>query len=438
MQLRINILRTLLAIGVTPSLYADSVVKLSDGDRLSGQLESINDKGNAIVRVNSSTTPVEIVGDHITEIEFSPKEHQKLNTSERVTLINGDELPCSIKSLDHETLKIDTWYAGAFTVSTDVVKHIQFHTSPELLTYSGPINLEEWTQISNWKVLPNNLFTSEKGDIGREFNLPTNFIFKCNIKWESSRPRFKIWFCGDSDEAAKNNESYFMDFNANGVQIARSSKTQKRNQFGELPVKLKDVSPNNIALELRVDRKCSQITVLINNEPMGVYNDTSLMAPTGSFFNFESNMQNGNSLNLSDIKIHEWSGNAFSSKESHDKLNKSRDTIYDNEGLSFTGKLVGIQSKENSSYLLFKSEHAKENLQVPLSKLQSVYFAESSTTKKTTAPKFQISIHGGGSLAVSSLNLANDKATSMHPILGEIILNTEAFSRITSKKSNNE
>lgn len=404
------------------------------GDRLTGILESISTKGNALVRINSSSTPIEVIGEHISEIEFSTKDLEVADTSEHVTLINGDELPCSIKSLDQKSLTIDTWYAGEFTIPTGAVKSIQFHTSPEHLTYSGPTTQDEWSRVSNWKVLTKSLFTSSKGDIGREFDLPTNFVFKCNLKWESSRPRFKLWVCGDSDQASQNSESYFIDFNVSGIQIARSSKIQKRNQFGELPVKLKDIAQNQIALELRVDRKCSQIAVTINNQPAGVYNDTSLMPPSGNFINFESNMQNGNSLSVSDIRVHEWSGNAFSSDVHSEKLNKTKDTIFDNEGLSFTGKLLGIKTKANAQYLSFKNEHAKENLQVPLSKLQSVYFSDPTSNNEVSDSRFQITMHGGGSIAVSSLKLANNAATADHPILGKLTIQTAALLRILPQK----
>ncbi|PQJ27847.1 hypothetical protein BSZ32_04595 [Rubritalea profundi] len=417
---------------------AHAVVSLKKGNQITGELSSIDTKGNIKILSPVSSATLEIIHSSVLDIVFSDKLTTTKHASELVLLNNGDLLPCSLLSLDRTSVSLNTWYAEDFKIPTSTVSNIEFHTRPDSIIYSGPNDDDIWDTNTNWSLKPKALRCLGKGEISRKLDLSQNFIFRSTVTWNSPRPKFKIYFCSDSSEAEDMKESYFLDISTNAIHVIRSSKFQARAQIGEIPVRLREFPTNSLDIEIHLDRKTKTILVTINGENYGLFDDTSFRAPSGKFINFVSNLQqNSDSLTVSNISISQWRGSHLSYGNDLSELDLDRDTLFDTEGDKLTGEIQQLSREQKE--LTFEVEYSVEPLLVPLDQIKSLYFSNTeSETMKDPARKYILSLQGGGSLSVDSILLSKTQILATHPILGEITLKPRSLQKITATSNTDE
>ena len=415
-----------------------AVIGLKNGSKLSGELSSIDSTGNIKIHSPLSNSALEITHSSILEIAFPEEKVSPQHTSERVHLNNGDSLPCALVSLDKSSMSLSTWYAGDLKIPTSTVSNIEFHTTPDSLIYSGPSDNDIWRVNSNWSVKASSLRCIGKGEIAQNFELPENFTFKSTVTWESSRPLFNIHFCADSNRAHDMVDYYSIEFSSNGIHIIRSSKVQARAQIGEIPLRLRELPSNELDIELHVDRRTQTISVSINGDQYGVFDDTSFRVPSGNSINFESRFQqNTDSLTVANISISQWKGSNLTFGNDLGELDLQQDTLFDTEGLRYTGDVQQLSIAQKK--LNFGIKHASHPMLVPLSKIQSLYFARSkSVINKDHSENYSIKLQGGGSLTVESITFTSKQASAVHPILGKISLLPGSLHKITSLLNTDE
>lgn len=435
-------LSSLLCIGSILSsptaLCAHAVVSLKNGNQITGELSSIDTKGNIKILSPASSATLEIIHSSALDIVFPNKLTTTKHSSELVLLNNGDLLPCTLLSLDRTSVSLNTWYAEDFKIPTSTVSNIEFHTKPDSIIYSGPNADDIWDTNTNWSQNTKALQCLGKGEISREIDLPQNFILKSTVTWKSTRPKFKIYFCADSSEELDMKESYFLDFSTNAIHLIRSSKFQARAQIGEIPIRLRELPTNSLDLEVHVDRKTKTILVTINGENYGLFDDTSFRTPSGDFINFVSEVQqNSDSLTVSNIDISQWRGTHLSYGNELSDLDLDRDTLFDTKGDKLTGEIKQLSREKKE--LSFGVEYSTEPLLVPLDQIELLYFSNTkSKTMKDPPGKYILSLQGGGSLTVDSVLLSKNQVSATHPILGEITLKSSSLQKITATSNTDE
>ncbi|MEO1857250.1 MAG: hypothetical protein ABGY95_07805, partial [Rubritalea sp.] len=359
------------------ALSSHAVISLKDGGQLTGVLYSIDTNGHTTIHSPLSHVSLELIHSSVQDITFSDKATTSKHTSEVVNLHNGDSLPCSLLSIDRTSLTLKTWYSESFKIPTSTVSDIQFHTKPDSLVYSGPNTEDIWDSDTNWTQNTHGMQCIGNGEFSRTIDLPQNFIFKSTVTWESARPIFTIYFCADSSQSENMVNAYSLEFSTNNIHIVRSSKSQPRAQIGEIPLRLRELSSNKLDIELHVDRLTQTIAVSLNGEKYGFFDDTSFRVPSGKFINFESNLQkNTDSLTVSNISISQWRGSNLSSVNEIAEVDLDLDSLYDTEGLKYTGQIQ--KTDKGIKALYFEVKHSSKPMVVPLSHIQSLYFADSS------------------------------------------------------------
>ena len=339
-------------------------------------------------------------------------------------------------------MSLSTWYAGELKIPTSTVSNIEFHTTPDSLIYSGPNDNDIWGVNSNWNVNSNvnsnSLRCIGKGEIAKKFELAENFTFKSTVTWESSRPLFNIHFCADSNQAQDMVDYYSLEFSTNGIHVIRSSKLQARAQIGEIPLRLRELPSNELDIELHVDRRTQTILVSINGDQYGIFDDTSFRVPSGNSINFESKFQqNTDSLTVANISISQWKGSNLTFGNELGDLDLKQDTLFDTEGLRYTGDVQQLSIAQKK--LNFDIKHASDPMLVPLTKIQSLYFASStSVINENHSENYIIKLQGGGSMTVESITFTSKQASAVHPILGKISLLPGSLHKITSLLNTDE
>ncbi|MEO1856762.1 MAG: hypothetical protein ABGY95_05270, partial [Rubritalea sp.] len=113
------------------------------------------------------------------------------------------------------------------------------------------------------------------------------------------------------------------------------------------------------------------------------------------------------------------------------------DSLYDTEGLKYTGQIQ--KTDKGIKALYFEVKHSSKPMVVPLSHIQSLYFADSSENViQNKSDNYIITLQGGGSLTVESIKLSSTEVSAKHPILGQITLKPHSLQSITSTSNKDE
>lgn len=416
---------------------AEDIVRFTNGDIMSGSIIDITDNGAIRFAYPDAADTLEISADGLTSLTFDQPNDSLKSHGERLYLTNGDELPCDIKSMDDKSIQFSTWYAGDFVVPRSEVSKIRFDNKLESTIFSGPNNLEEWDDAENWTVDQQTLMVNGQGVISKAFDLTNNFIIRFNLEWEGSSPRFRLHMCGRENTTTNRIDRYYLDFNSAGFQFTRVTPRnfQKLGKADLLPRELKQP---RITIELKVDRQNQQIVLYVNGQELGSFDDTSSSSPIGTFVVFESNQRDGDILRIKNLQILEWGGNALTRQKNEEIANKDADTLFDSEGLRFSGAATKIAKTNDKLTIFFDSKFSKDTLKVPSSRAAMLYLREQETDVEEKKSAYTASLIGGGKISLGQTSLNQEEAVTKHPILGECHIKRSAFRTLnaTTAKTN--
>lgn len=417
------------------SLCADTTVMLKNGNRLTGEIQQLSENGECHIQLTTTSSPVTIKPGKLEYIKFAKHKEEGKHHTESVTLINGDILPCQILKLKEDALEVDTSYGGSFSIPKKHIHSLGFNNTFEPILYEGPNLASEWAQLTQWKLGDRKIQTEQNAEASLHLPLTTNFSISFRAKWDGDRPRFKLYLASDHQRKSDIKNCYSIDFNSSSIQVYRASSSRPKQRIGEIPIRLRERSRRAAQIEVKVDRKLQQISIHIDGNRLGVFDDTEMSPPIGNWTILESNMQNEN-LTISDICVKEQSDNFFSTADIKDKTAQSTDRFYDKEGLSYSGKLLKITKGDDTTNLHFKSKHSSTPLVVPIRFAHSLYLAENKLEKVSPA-NYLIELHGGGKLHISSLSLNAKNVLSTHPLLGKLTLTPNSLSSVTKTSNTN-
>lgn len=214
---------SLLALSVLPSVAlenAKDLVSIKNNTVLLADITSIHPDGTVTLNSPLSEAPLTIRPNALEQIVFKKSKPIEHDHKERIYLKNGDNLPCTLISLDDKNATFTTWYADKFSIPRDQILSISFDNKAESILFSSPHDVAKWKKNENWKSEENALKINGRGIASNSFELPANFIIDFSLEWSGLNPRFKCNFCGN-DASTGHSERYFLDFNTAGVQITR-------------------------------------------------------------------------------------------------------------------------------------------------------------------------------------------------------------------------
>lgn len=419
-------------LGLPLTLAAQSSITLQNGNLLTGQIQTLKENGECELTLSATSTPITIKAGMLEAVEFN-NDSEKKHHPEILTLINGDKLPCEITALTNNNFEVSTHYGGNFKIPRNHIHSVTFNRSQQQTLYSGPEKRHDFEQLDQWKVLDNTLHTNTSAAASIELPLPENFSVSFTAKWNGERPKFRLYLCSDAYRKADIENAYFIDFTISNIQIYRTTPSRPKQRIGQIPIRLKELSQRTAEVQVQVDRKLQQLSLFVDGNSFGTFDDTEIFAPSANWTLFEANMQN-EELILSDIIFKEHEGNLFSGELEDKPLDDKLDTFYDNEGLSYTGELTEISTTEQKRILSFDSKHADTPLKVPLKYAHRVHLANSIAVGSNNS-NYVIKLHNGGLLHLSNLQLDSNNALTTHPILGVIKLGRDSLSSLTKTPS---
>ena len=137
---------TLLAAAHFPAARAEGVITLKSGESLPGKIDALQDQ---YLKVQSRilSRPVDLKVEELDQITSSVP----LAIPEQFSIIrleNGDELYGTLKSLDAESLQLETSWGGLLPVNRNHVRYIGFDKQKAYLR-NATESLQGWTSAGN-------------------------------------------------------------------------------------------------------------------------------------------------------------------------------------------------------------------------------------------------------------------------------------------------
>ena len=222
-----------------------------------------------------------------------------------LSLTNGDTIRGQLASITDDAVTLDTWFAGRLQFNRLMVSGLKIEESTASL-YTGPTGLDGWTQSAEppaWTYTESSFRATRTGGIARDDLLAERCAIKFDCAWKSDSIRLRVIVFSDDPASDNPDNGYEITFQRGRVH-ARNLRTQ--NFLGS--AQSRALMENDRArIEIRADAKTQRIGLLIDDEPIELWNDPDAgKARRGAALHFISNSTAP--MKISAIRVLEWDG----------------------------------------------------------------------------------------------------------------------------------
>lgn len=431
--MRLFVLTT--SLFISGNVLAGDLVTLKSGDVFTGEVMALSD-GIITLKSPHSDVPLKVINDKLSRLKFGetntdelPKDSQVLN------LRNGDTLPGQIVALSDTHISFQTWFAGQLEVPRNQIESLFFGVTPQTTIYRGPGNLISWNQgnESSWEFDEGRFRSRDRGTIGRDFDLPANFIFSTRFTWVNS-PNLRIHLCTDSITSAGDagSNSYLLYANSQGIQVKRVTPRENgRPEYKNLisyESPLTNFKEQSVDIELRIDRSGRQLQLSINGEAMPPGYDPEV-PPNGSHVVFESLSSGRRDIQIEDILLQEWDTKTQRFR-AEPRADEKSDTLTVDDGDRFSGTILGFDPTSEDRIFTVNSPQSEQPITIPQSNCSVMYFSKEEAAPESKG-EYRLDLRSGGGLTISGIKLGAQNLEASHPWLGKMTLDRRIMSSIS-------
>jgi len=440
-------MRTSLIAGLTmaslTATRANDQVSLKNGDLFFGKVIALTG-GLIELQTPHSESPLKIVNEDLIRLNFSGANAESKATeelpknSQELFLRNGDSIPGEVVGLTSTHLSFQTWFTGLLEIPREQIDSVFFGVTPQRNVFRGPVGIEGWSQGNNgrWRYEDGTLTSRDKGFIGRDLQLPKNFIFSTEISWESS-PNIRIHLCTEDPEPQDDgtSNSYLLNMNSGGIQVKRVMPAGARGpKFQTLITSsqnLQNMSSKSCQIELRVDRTTKILQLYLDGEKLGQGVDPT-ESPEGSSLLLESLSSGSSDNNVSKIMVHEWDTTTQLLRR-EPRAEDELDTLSVDDGDRFSGEIISYDPTLPTKPFTVKTPLSPDPITIPLENCAVMYFTTGENTRKSTG-QYTLALRTGGKLTLSGIQLGAEKLKANHPWLGKLQIDRLVMQSISKGK----
>jgi hypothetical protein len=440
-------MRTSLIAGLTmaslTATRANDQVSLKNGDLFFGKVIALTG-GLIELQTPHSESPLKIVNEDLIRLNFSGANAESKATeelpknSQELFLRNGDSIPGEVVGLTSTHLSFQTWFTGLLEIPREQIDSVFFGVTPQRNVFRGPVGIEGWSQGNNgrWRYEDGTLTSRDKGFIGRDLQLPKNFIFSTEISWESS-PNIRIHLCTEDPEPQDDgtSNSYLLNLNSGGIQVKRVMPAGARGpKFQTLITSsqnLQNMSSKSCQIELRVDRTTKILQLYLDGEKLGQGVDPT-ESPEGSSLLLESLSSGSSDNNVSNIMVHEWDTTTQLLRR-EPRAEDELDTLSVDDGDRFSGKIISYDPTLPTKPFTVKTPLSPDPISIPLENCAVMYFTKGENSRKSTG-QYNLALRTGGKLTLSGIQLGAEKLKANHPWLGKLEIDRRVMQSISKGK----
>ena len=284
---------------------AKSSVRFSNGDRISGSVESLT-TDSIVWKSPILEKPVPFFLKNVMDLTLVPEEPEITARHEAsITLTNGDLIRGQLASVTDEAVELETWFAGRLKFNRLMIADIRIAERPDFI-YRGPSGLEGWKQSGDkpaWTYQNGGFRSLAAGSIARDVALPDECAIAFDAAWRSSLGLKLVFF---SDDLARENPAtgYEIVFQQRSVQL-RSCKTKR--YLGHSPNAVALQQNEKAHIEIRASLKSGKICLFIDGQIIDVWTDPeAARTETGRGIHFIS--VGSAPVQVSRIEVRAWDG----------------------------------------------------------------------------------------------------------------------------------
>ena len=432
-------IRYLFSLSVLSSvtLLADELSLVGDA-KLSGTVRSISGEGLVELSTPLSPETIFLKGASVSNVIFSSSDRKADNSSSRVVLTNGDVIPAMVRSLDASTLSVESADAGKLEIRRDALSALQFGIGENRMIQSGIEPIQDWSGeeiLDAWKLEGQTLTMSGQGLISRKLELPTRFMIRFQIHWNTP-PAFQFTFADPLKEEDENADRYAFLINSTGIELRRYTSDGKPPvTLGFLKRSLSQYPDKSLKVELRVDRFQRMLFLYLNGEPEGRFLDVVGPSPLAGGISIGNTSMEDSELEFSQFKVTEWN-------PSHDRYrttergDKNTDALITRQGERWNGRLLTIDNRATGAVFVFQSDSRPEPLELPEEEISTIFLTNKTPLDKGQIYPFSLQLQENGILNVASCAFDEVNAKVVHPLLGMLTIPRQRIASLkwTAKK----
>lgn len=295
----------LLSTTAAATFAADSSIRFSNTDQMSGAVESLTTE-QLVWKSPILAQPAPFLLKNVVDLTLTPKPQEAFGSHEAaITLTNGDLVRGQLASVTDDVVELETWFAGRMKFNRLMIQDIRIFEHPDFI-YRGPTSLDGWTQSADkpaWTYQTSSFRSSLPGSIARDVDLPDECSIAFDAAWRGPFSLKLVFFSNDltNDQPASGHELIFRSRSV----ILRSGKTNKN--LGSTTNAASLQENEKARIEVRASLKSGKICLFVDGEIIDVWTDPDAARnEIGQGIHFIT--QNDSPVQISRIEVGIWDG----------------------------------------------------------------------------------------------------------------------------------
>lgn len=415
-----------------------------NGDVLTGQLESITPADGLRWRHADAAVAIQFQPNALAEIHLGAQSPPTTTSPSfcYVRLTNGDELSGNLKSLDERHIVIETWFAGTLTLPRPRVASLRPAGPTPRVIFAGPDGMDGWTMgkplagninPGEWRFMNGAFFASQSASIARDVKLPPSSSLEFDLAWRGQFRHAVALYTDSLQPVLLDNGAdqpafghfyslQMLHFGAQQaqVQLMHVRHKEPRRELGLAIIPMPTNTHAHFAI--RVSREQKAIHLFIDGTLVKQWLDPEFSVG-GTGVRFVAQPMGG-SLRLGNLRVFEWDGRVTETLAPlvpNVKTDVARLVNRD----SVAGRLVEL----NEGKLRFAI--ADNFIEVPMDRVAQVDCAtERAQTPPTQAGDIRVFFAGRGSLTLALESWTEKSVRVNSANFGKAEFMPRAFSRI--------
>lgn len=419
-----------------PDLGEREAVYFSNGDVLTGRLQSIDPQTGVRWNHSGVEKPIHFAPEFVTEVRLDTKPPQAGWTNAlqwKIRLTNGDTFQARNLRLENDRFTVETWFAGELQFGrTNVAQLTPFPPQPAPL-YAGPEGTEDWTmgevdverlQAGVWTYKNGAFYAEEAASIGRDFDFPDKVSIQMDMAWKGTlhlaialyTEYFHPVRLGEREGEPDFGGFYSLQLNSFAANLLTVEKENPIRYLGQaaIPVLMRNTSAH---MDIRVDRTRGLVALLIDGSLVKQWEDPAGFIGTGRGLKFVH--QGQGALRISNLVVRRWDGQFERTYKA--PSDRSGDFVRLENGDQWTGQLVQINNEE----VVF--QYGDQTLHAPAEKVLLVALSPDQEPSATTMSGL---LADGGNLSLNLQKWEPDAVAAISPLIGPLKFKPGAFERI--------
>jgi len=244
------------------------LLQFLDGASVHGRLRSMDTNQGVQWEHPAAKNLIQFQPAGIASIKF--ENAQRVNAESKPTCWfrfgNGDEVFGSMKSLDAEKLRLETWFGGDLEAPRDALQSITFFPKGFAILYEGPSGPDGWIMTQGpkgWRYKDGAFVANSVGILGRNLGLSGSCSLEFDLSWSGHFSLSFILFTDAVDRFDYSVSSYMFHMAPGYVNLQRvqtGTGVMSLGHQAQIPDMLKK---NKVHIEIRANRDDATIALLM-------------------------------------------------------------------------------------------------------------------------------------------------------------------------------